>query len=573
MAASGSFTGTTSNQYILPTLVWQAQPCTEGNYSTLTAVLYYKRTNSGYTTHGTFSGGIQIGGETKTGSCSLSISDQTNVEALRATVRVTHGEDGTRQLTLSAYGSIAGTSLSSTSISQTITLDPIARASSLVCGSLTLGQDNAVTIQAADGSFRHDIYLFLGGASECLLHDRTGGGSGTIHPQRDVFGPEMPASVRALGTLRLDTYNAGWSAQVGTKNYEVELLLAPDCAPQITAVTAQMQNDNAQLRAWNVAAAGYTRLRYTITAQGISGSQIASAVFTAGGVSASGLSGTTAPLTQQGPVTLQAEVTDTRARSARQQLVSEFTVLAYTEPTLSGAAAVRCTADGLEDASGAYLKLTASAACAPLGGRNQVSLRYRSRRADGLFGSWAAFQSGAVLPGYEISRSYQVEILALDLLGNSRSILFTIPTASATVHLREGGKAVGLGKYAEEDEILDVAWDAQLRGRLFLSAQARAHLMRQLSQDGRTRESAAISSYPTLPGIYRTTSPEVAGLPESAAGYGALLLFDCGGHALHLYRDGSGYLYSAKNDIGQDGAIEKPASWQKHASTTDAVRS
>lgn len=60
----------------------------------MTAVLTYDRTNSGYTTYGTWSGSITINGAATAGSRYLEIGYQTHTEAIRATVRVYHEADG-----------------------------------------------------------------------------------------------------------------------------------------------------------------------------------------------------------------------------------------------------------------------------------------------------------------------------------------------------------------------------------------------------------------------------------------------------------------------------------------------
>ena len=45
---------------------------------------------------------------------------------------------------------------------------------------------------------------------------------------------------------------------------------------------------------------------------------------------------------------------------------------------------------------------------------------------------------------------------------------FNIPTAQVTMHFRYGGKGVAVGKYSEEDNLLDIAedWDVNARGNL-----------------------------------------------------------------------------------------------------------
>lgn len=111
MALSGAFTGTTGNQYIFPTIRWSAVQSQDGNYSDVTATLYYSRSNSGYTTSGTWSGGITIDGQWTAGSRHIEVSYQSGTLAMSATVRVYHDADGSRSVTISAAGYISGTTL------------------------------------------------------------------------------------------------------------------------------------------------------------------------------------------------------------------------------------------------------------------------------------------------------------------------------------------------------------------------------------------------------------------------------------------------------------------------------
>ena len=59
--------------------------------------------------------------------------------------------------------------------------------------------------------------------------------------------------------------------------------------------------------------------------------------------------------------------------------------------------------------------------------------------------------------------------------------------------------------------------------------------------------------------------------PRGGTGYGVLVIWDGGSYAFHLYRDNSGTLYSAKNST-VNGAVQKPASWAKHAGTSVGVQ-
>lgn len=132
MALSGSFTGTSGNQYVQPKITWSATQDVGGNYSDVTATLTYSRINSGYKTYGTWSGGITINGTRTGGSKYIEITQNSNTVVITATVRVYHNADGSKSIVISADGGISGTSFNSTNCSATITLTPIPREASII---------------------------------------------------------------------------------------------------------------------------------------------------------------------------------------------------------------------------------------------------------------------------------------------------------------------------------------------------------------------------------------------------------------------------------------------------------
>lgn len=129
MALSGNIYGTTANQYIQPRITWSATQNIANNTSTITASLYYTRTNSSSDkTMGSWRGSITIDGETfNSGYNRITITNSGYVLAYSVSKTITHNNDGNRTCSISATGHISGTSLTSTSISGTITLDRIPR--------------------------------------------------------------------------------------------------------------------------------------------------------------------------------------------------------------------------------------------------------------------------------------------------------------------------------------------------------------------------------------------------------------------------------------------------------------
>lgn len=119
---------------------------------------------------------------------------------------------------------------------------------------------------------------------------------------------------------------------------------------------------------------------------------------------------------------------------------------------------------------------------------------------------------------------------------------------------------------------LTVDASLQIADYLFLTQKAKSVQFSQTDNNGELTV-ATIASYPTLAGIYRVGSAEVAGLPTSASGFGVLVIFNGGSYAFHLYRDSGGALYTAKNNTTSGNLIQKPSSWSKHSYTSDTVRS
>ena len=113
--AGATINGSTSNQYIDAKIVWSSTPNNTDNTSVVTAALYYKRNNTGYETYGTGTFSITIDGTKTSATKNLTITNSDWVKAVEATKTVDHKTDGTKSITISATGSMSGTSLSSTS--------------------------------------------------------------------------------------------------------------------------------------------------------------------------------------------------------------------------------------------------------------------------------------------------------------------------------------------------------------------------------------------------------------------------------------------------------------------------
>lgn len=249
MALSGAFTGTTGNQYIFPTIRWSAVQSQDGNYSDVTATLYYSRSNSGYTTSGTWSGGITIDGQWTAGSRHIEVSYQSGTLAMSATVRVYHDADGSRSVTISAAGYISGTTLSSTDISQTVTLDQIARASVPTTNksSIAMGEEIIIYTNRKNTAFCHTArYTFAGQAGDIADFDaETAWNWYSLVPKKSLAN-RIPNAASGVCTVYIKTWSDGnLTQQIGEEQSVSFTLTVPaDAKPVVSSGWAAAAADN-----------------------------------------------------------------------------------------------------------------------------------------------------------------------------------------------------------------------------------------------------------------------------------------------------------------------------------------
>lgn len=308
------------------------------------------------------------------------------------TVTVRHGADGNGSVQLGGqWVSDVESSWTpaSLSVSAAVALPRILRPSVLRAAELTLGQACVLSIRAEEERYTHRVTYALGGASGTVVQE-TAQRELTWTPPLEL-ARQLPQSV--AGTMRLTVTTYDGDTTMGSSVTECRVYV-PDTVRPTAALTVTPVNDNAVLEQWGVFVKGMTRLRWQVTAQGAYGSSIDGCSVSCGGVGGSGLSGMSAgAVSVSGEVTAAAMVKDSRGRSVSVE-AGPVTVYEYSGPTMTRPAVCRCDADGTACSDGGYVKVKCGAQCSDVGGRNQVSLRVRSRRPGGEFGGYTALESG-----------------------------------------------------------------------------------------------------------------------------------------------------------------------------------
>lgn len=192
-------------------------------------------------------------------------------------------------------------------------------------------------------------------------------------------------------------------------------------------------------------------------------------------------------LSKYGTIPVKGTAVDSRGFSASSP--QNINVIPYSKPSLvpytgeSSIVCKRCDDTGIFSPSGANLRIKVGRQYSKVMvdgvQKNFCLMRFRYK-AEGAT-SWGAWRTliakddtadsvDVTLTDITLSLSttYLVQIEVVDEVGESFSTIITIPTEEVTVHLREGGKAVGIGKYAEKDNIIDIddEWELNARGEV-----------------------------------------------------------------------------------------------------------
>lgn len=490
--ASGTITGSTGNQYIDSKIVWSSESTVSTNKSKVTAALYYKRNNTGFTTRGTGSFSISIGGNTTSATKYLTITENEWVKAIETTVTVTHDTDGGKDIKISATGSIPDTTLSSTSCSDTVSLDTIPRAStfSITTGYtttagnpyVTVNGNNTMTVKInrASTSFTHKIRLYYGST---LVLEYSATTSKTFPLYVDNW---LHRITNAKDTTKHSDANApsvtvvtidGSGNTIGTSAKQRFDIFVPNNSttqPKVTSTITQYSSLPSPLSKLPIQ--GKTSIGVEISAEGKYKAKIVQYVANVGGEfnvseSLDDIESKRYLLSTSGRVTVTLGVVDSRGYTSSD--VKELNVLSYSTPRVvpaSGETEIickRCLDNGKLSPSGTRLKIKASRLFSTLTSdgvqNNHCLIRYRYRvEGSNTYTAWktllakdsASDTLDTIISDtvFATDTAYVVQISVEDDLGESDAIQVPVPTDYVTVFLSEGGKRIGLLRYANTED-------------------------------------------------------------------------------------------------------------------------
>ena len=382
---------------------------------------------------------------------------------------VSNKTSGTTALAIRLYSG-SGSSRDQT-YTYSLAVDPAKSLVSATSGNI--GSPLTISITRYATTFTHTLkYTFLNASG--TIATKTSATSVSWTPDMSLCN-QIPSDTDGTCTITCETYNG--STLVGSSTYDVKIAVPKSVQLEPQAGSFTVAPYNTGTRAEGIAAfvQGYSKAEISINTAKIStaksyGATPKSYRFSFEGSSINAAPYRTGMLTTSGTKKITCYVTDTRDRTT--SITVSFTVYEYSAPKLSGISIYRCLSNGTASDEGTYISAKGTGTFSSLGGNNSITLKVRYGLMGGSYGSYSNMSSGTalVIGGGNVltDKSYSVEMVLTDKLG--RGVVYTdyIGTMSVFFKGRDGGAGAAFGKLPERDNVLDIGWDLQVRGDLYV---------------------------------------------------------------------------------------------------------
>lgn len=434
-------------------------------------------------------------------NASYDFTDPDNVNLLGSFSKaITHKADGSKSIAVKGSFTTESDYIAGGSISKTITLPTIARASVPTASTAApkLGTAFTITTNRATASFTHKLtykYVSEAGATKTGTIASNVGASYNWTPPYSI-AKDIPTKTTVSCDITCATYNG--STLIGSNTVKVTLTvpnnattrpsLSAVLSPYYTGTVAEddpISNFGSLVSLNGKYVKAKAKVKAVITASSEYSSGIKSYAVTVGGKTITSASPTiiSGIVTNFGSVEVKVVATDNRGFS--NEVKQTIDVLDHARPKIKAFKVYRCFSDGAENDEGTNLYVQATRVYTKMEGENGSSdvtitqgnlcvLRLRYEAASGSYGEWIDLipandismdsYSGLLKSGdtpVEISNraSYNVTIEAYDAIGGDApvTVKFSIPTAQTDFNLNNNKAA--FGKYAERDGAVQFAWD------------------------------------------------------------------------------------------------------------------
>lgn len=471
--ASGSIDLTSSKAWA-GKIAWSSTVNIGGNYSDVYVKATMRKTDGYLTSSNSYtSGTISIDGKQYNLKGYQEFKDE--VIIFEDTIRVTHGGDGTKSITISltcngqADTALSGYQLKGNGVA---VMDAVPRGSSLTVENGTLGVEMNITIEPKGLDFVHRLTFNVGNTYAGYI-----AGSDTSYatatrlkwtPQL-VFAQTNTTGVNISVKLTLRTYTSA-GVYVGSVEKTITCAIPDSVRP---SCSLEVNDATGYDRIYGNYVQGLSKIHFRVTSQTSYGSPIQVCEVNTGDSFHLAAEGTTSELLTGGSRTVTATVTDARGRtgSASQSL----DVMPYAAPSVTALSVIRCDADGTENGQGKYVRINFSATASSLNNNNSVrySLKYKPTTQESNYtevqlpdlNNIYAVNNYAYIFEATDSSSYDVIITAAD---NHKSATRSTSASTAFTFMdwHPTGTGIAFGKVSEKERTMEIAMHAEVQGTL-----------------------------------------------------------------------------------------------------------
>ena len=469
----GTIHGSTSNQFIASKIEWESYVNDDDLSSTVTAALYYRRTNSGYVTQGWGRFTITVGDQTAIFD-GAPIIGESWIKAVEITVpNVEHEADGTKTVKMSATGYMSGTSLSATYCSGEAELDAIPKVTTIdefSCASQYFDGQLRIKYTPQSAEYTTRLVLRLGGID--LLN--------YVHanaaPEQQIYVVTLEGAALKLvyeqltdtdhGTVLLQVTTFSDDGQIG-QTQEAELTLyIPQNEDTLPVFTMKLSPASELPAAFD---GMYIQWKSKVSAEFNGEAKYGAGIAYAMTVNGKNYENISDVLTMSGNVIVKGTATDTRGFHVSREM--PIYVFPYNAPKIKVAQCCRCDKNGNPDDAGSYLLIEASREYAAVEGVNQCAIQYMWTRDDGIKQDWTPILSGnaksnyarEILPGFAVEHTYAVKIRAIDTIGEHSDSEYFIPTDEVYWHRDGRRRSFSFGEYIEEGNTFAIAEEIKFK--------------------------------------------------------------------------------------------------------------
>lgn len=431
---------------------------------------------------------------------------------------VGHNNDGTATVTGTAslvFPNWGGSATASGSTS----LPTIPRASQPSLSSTTITSGNSITVYTnrASTSFTHTIRYVFGTQSGTIA---TGVTTSTSWSVSHSLLNAIPNNTSGVGNVFCDTYNG--STLIGTKSVGFTLNAASSIIPTVNTGSVSDGDSTVKSKNWGIYLKGKSYLVLSFTGSGTYSSTISSYKCKIGsttytGTTVSNLNSSIKNVAlSTGSNSLTYWVTDSRGRDSSTKSLS-YTVVDYSDPSISTINAERCNSSGVVADDGTYLKLSLAASISTCSGKNTMMIRvgYRLKSSTGAYTYSTILASTSSTTSVDYTGN-NAKVLNLNLnVNNSYDIIVEVTDAFTTnsrnrdistgfdlVHYHKSGRSIAFGKKSEANDTeskAEFGMDVNFTKDIYMNG---AELLKFIADKIYPVGSIYISTTATNPSIY-----------------------------------------------------------------------